>query len=57
MKDDVAWVNKCVITQLDLFHQWFKRQLYSLTVVFNTTMQNYIASSGEPWNELSNHSK
>lgn len=57
MKDDVAWVNKCVITQLDLFHQWFKRQLYSLTVVFNTTMQNYITSSGEPWNELSNQSK
>lgn len=53
LKDDITWINERVMSQLEMFHQWFKRQLYSLTVVFNNSMQSYIASSGKAWNEMS----
>lgn len=56
-QSDLVQINENVMVELESFHNWFKKELVAVCVVYNTFLQDYFAKSREPWCEIQNEGK
>lgn len=51
-ESDLIKVNTSVMSELESFHLWFKQELVSVCMVYNTFLRDYTGKSQEPWCEV-----